>query len=449
MPYLNNRMRIIYLKQTLKILVGSLIFVLLIQRSTYPTYLTWNAVGVIVSDHKFDFIRWEIEALWDKTTYMIAGHHHFMDVQAQADFVRAYLADVATVGQIERQLDQIFFDNPYADISELDAQRRTLRADLSQRQATAEAILESQISSVLVEQGFGLFGQIIPPVSMRFTQMPNLLVVSPRQQIQRQVEMALNPLTASERAQVERQVESLGDVSALIVPLGGMALYPAMIQETADIARAVEVFAHEWVHHYFFMFPLGINYFVDTGAGQEAMIINETVADIFGREIAQIVLQRYYPDVLATSTSVYVQSTAPTVFDYGATMHETRVNVDHILSRVAQLEQTNQALHRLDDGAIISKNQAEIDALTVKVERYMEHRRQIFVLNGYRIPKINQAFFAFYGGYQGGIAGIGGADPIGGAVREVRLMSDSLYDFVVRVRGITTRAELLALVNDE
>jgi hypothetical protein len=434
-----------YLKRALKLALGILIFIFLIQRSTYPTYMTSNAVSVMVIEHKFDYVTWTIEALWDKSTYMIAGHHHFMDEQAQTAFVRAYLADVATVQQLERQLDQLFFDNPHADTFELDQQRRALRDDLFKRQATAEAILESQISSILIEQGFGVMGQLIPPVSMRFTQMPNLLVISPRDRIQRQIEMALNPLTLAERAQVERQVESLGGLSALVVPLGGMALYPAMIQETPDLNRAVEVFAHEWVHHYFFMFPLGWNYFVQTGGGQEAMTINETVADIFGREIAEMVLARYYPEPSATDTTVYTQDEQPILFDYGATMHETRVNVDQIMARIKGLNAQNEALHPLDDRALIAKNQAEIDALTVKVERYMEHRRQIFLQNGYRIVKINQAFFAFYGGYQGGIAGIGGADPIGEAVRDIRAMSDGVYEFVTRVRTITTRAELLAV----
>lgn len=435
-----------YLKRMVKAFIGIIIFVLLIQRSTYPTYPTANAVSIMVVEHKFDYLRWEIEALWDKTTHMITGNHHFMDQRAQVDFVRAYFSDVGKVQQIERQLDQLFFDNPTADTSALDAQRHALRDDLAKRQSTAEAILESQISSVLVDEGFGVFGQLIPPMSMRFTQMPNLLVVSPRERIQRQIEIALNPLTLAERANVERQVESLGGLSALVVPLGGMALYPAMIQETADLTRAVEVFAHEWVHHYFFMFPLGVSYFIDTGGGQEAMMINETVADIFGREIAEIVLARYYPETLTQTNRVYIQDEQSNLFDYGGTMHETRVNVDHIMMRIAHITRQNERVsNSVEMTAISNKNRADIEALALKVERYMEHRRQIFLQNGYAIRRINQAFFAFYGGYQGGIAGIGGSDPIGDAVRDIRAMSDGIYDFVVQMRTITTREGLLAV----
>jgi hypothetical protein len=33
-----------------------------------------------------------------------------------------------------------------------------------------------------------------------------------------------------------------------------------------------------------------------------------------------------------------------------------------------------------------------------EAEQYMEARRQIFVAHGYQIRKLNQAYFAFYGG---------------------------------------------------
>ncbi|MGQ9889987.1 MAG: hypothetical protein ACUVSX_16095, partial [Aggregatilineales bacterium] len=67
---------------------------------------------------------------------------------------------------------------------------------------------------------------------------------------------------------------------------------------------------------------------------------------------------------------------------------------------------------------------------------------------GYPIRRLNQAWFAFYGGYQagsGGAPGAGGADPIGPAVEAIRAASPSLRDWIVTMRGITTRDELLAV----
>ncbi len=59
------------------------------------------------------------------------------------------------------------------------------------------------------------------------------------------------------------------------------------------MARAVEVTAHEWSHHYLIFFPLGWEYELRP----ETRIINETAASFFGHEIARKVMLRYYPDL--------------------------------------------------------------------------------------------------------------------------------------------------------
>ena len=99
-------------------------------------------------------------------------------------------------------------------------------------------------------------------------------------------------------------------------------------------------------------------------------------------------------------------------------MNETRVTVDGLLA----------------DGKI------------AQAEAYMEARRRLFVAHGYVIRKLNQAYFAFYGGYQSGSPGEGGADPIGPAVAAIRDQSASLHDWIATMRGITTRDQLLAAV---
>lgn len=436
-------------KFSLKLIVGVLVFIFLIQRSTYPTHLNWNAVAVLVAEHKFDYVTWTVSALFHKATHSFFGQQHYMTEADRSDFVREYMRDVARARAIEAEIDTMYRRDPLTDLTSLQAQRDALRGDLSRRQSTAEAIIESQVSAVLVDAGFGVLGQLLPPVSMRFTRMPNLLVVSPRDSIRRSVELALDPLSLPERVALEHRVESARDVSVMIVPLGGMAIFPAMIQESDNLAWIVETFAHEWVHHYFFFFPLGWNYFIDIGGSPEALIINETVADMVGREVAEMVLERYYPELVEDYRESLIPLSPPAeigerTFDFGAAMGETRINVDHIMGRIARLHAMNDDLHRIDDAAIIAKNQTAIDRLVEKAERYMEHRRRFFLSNGLYIRRLNQAYFAFYGGYQGGIAGIGGADPIGPAVADIRAASDSLPQFMATMRTITSRAALLA-----
>lgn len=426
--------------------VALFLFLFFIQRSTYPMHLDWNAVAVLATDYKFDYLSWEAEALWAKLTQSLRPLGGNAETQAQ--FVRDYVRDLEMARRLEADIDARFLDNPAADLTDLQAERDLLRVDLRSRQTRVEAILEAQVASVLRDEGFEAVGRLMPPVTMRFTQMPNLLVVSPRDTIAREVELAVDAMSLAEAAQLERQVARSRDMSAIVVPLGGMALFPAMIQESSNIPWIVETFAHEWVHHYFFFFPLGLSYFVDTGGGREALIINETVADIFGAEVAEQVLARYYPEfsVEAAAAAIPVSVVAQeSQFDFGQAMHQTRTTVDRVMARITHIQSMTEASIQTGDYAPTAKNDADVDHLIQKVEWYMERRRQVFVANGYRIRVLNQAYFAFYGGYQGGIPGIGGEDPIGPAVFDIRAASPTLHDFVVTMRDITTRDELLSV----
>lgn len=400
-----------------------LVAAVVLQYSSVPPGSLWHSVAAVVSEHQFDYIGWELGAIGSKAQTTLVGVHRYMDEAARVRFVRAYFADLSAAQDIERQIEAIYADptraNPDADSDALRRDRDSRRADLRARQPITEAILEGQVATVLVEEGFGVLGQLMPPIAMHFTQMPNLLIVSPRDAIRFDVSINLNPLPVDQREALESQLDSERDVSSLIVPLGGMALYPAMILETSNLAWAVETFAHEWVHHYLFLFPLGLSYDFDN----EARVINETVADVFGKEIGAKVLARYYGDGESAARDVHAAHQAPPqdeppAFDFGAAMHETRVTVD----------------------ALLAEGKVE------EAEAYMAERQRLFYDNGYAIRKLNQAYFAFYGGYQAGdIPGVGGTDPTGEAVRQVRAATGSPHAFIVAMRGITTRAALLAL----
>jgi len=78
-------------------------------------------------------------------------------------------------------------------------------------------------------------------------------------------------------------------------------------------------------------------------------------------------------------------------------------------------------------------------------ESYMRARRDELLQHGYQIRKLNQAYFALYGSYGGGFAA-SPANPIPALLRTLRAQSPTLGDFVVRIRGITTVAQLRAAV---
>jgi len=247
------------------------------------------------------------------------------------------------------------------------------------------------------------------------TPLPLALIVSPRDVIRQDADISLAPdLTVDQRASLETQVDSSLDVSSLVVPIGGVGVYPTMVMQTSDINWLAEVISHEWIHNYLTLRPLGINYLTSP----ELRIMNETTAAIAGKEIGRAVIERFYPELLppppAPPPPPGESQPSPPVFDFRAEMHQTRERVDELLSL----------------GKI------------AEAEDYMEQRRVFFWENGYHIRKLNQAYFAFYGAYADEPGGPAGEDPVGAAVRLLRAQSDSLAGFINRIAWITSFEEL-------
>ena len=411
-----------------------IVVALVLRFSVFPVNTLWGQIALLTGDQHFDFIRWELDAIGAKAAQSLWGAHPFMSETERSAYVRTYFADIARAQQLESSIDMVYTDpaqtDPAATTAHLRAQRDSLRADLASRQSLAEAILEGQVATVLIDEGFGVGGQLVPPIAMRVTPLPNLLVISPRDHIEFSYGINLDALTAEQRVALEERVADDLNMAALVVPLGGIALYPAMVLESANLQWTAETFAHEWLHHYFFMFPLGWSLdFADS-----AWHINETAASLFGVEVGRKVIAKYYTNPSQTSSlettrlarrqsddrTARISSpqgdSSVASFDFGAEMHETRVTVDNLLSE-----------GRIDEA-----------------EAYMEERRVLFFSNGYRLRKLNQAYFAFYGGYQiEGVPGIAGEDPTGPAIQALRDSSPNLSAFANTISTITTREALL------
>jgi hypothetical protein len=386
-----------------------------------PDFLSRDQVALaIVHEELFDFATWELTALLEKLGNNTIAAQDYMTEEARVAFVREYLDHLNRIFQLEAQITAIYVDpaedDPLAASASLRAERDSLREWQAARQALAESIIESQIMTVLAEEGFGIGGEVLPPVQIRFTQLPSLLIISPRDRIERIASYPLSHgLTVEQQEALEVRVDEALGVSSLVVPLGGLAVYPAMLIESDYAPHVFSITAHEWTHHYLSFYPLGFNY----GVTPELYTINETTASIVGDEVGWLTLSRYYPDLAPPPPELTLEPPPPPepgeepVFDFRAEMHATRVRVDELLAA------------------------GQIEA----AEAYMEERRQVFVENGYSIRKINQAYFAFHGAYAEE-PGAGGEDPIGPMVREIRLLSPSLHDFAAAMRAITSVSDL-------
>ena len=144
--------------------------------------------------------------------------------------MRAYFDDLAQVTQLEANIEAAYVDpdisDPDAATTEQRAERDRLRASLQGRQSAVEAILQGQVATVLVEEGFGMGGQIMPPINMRFTGRTLLLVTSPRDEIDMQHPMTLYPIPVDQQEEIEQRILDKQDLAAVVVPIGGMGALP-------------------------------------------------------------------------------------------------------------------------------------------------------------------------------------------------------------------------------
>jgi hypothetical protein len=381
-----------------------------------PSRSMETRLGLLLQGESFHFPEWALQAWAEKILLAVAQPQAFLDDETQRRTVRRYLRRLAEAREAAATLErEMSAPNP-PDPGAIAALRRQWEEAYGQAQALrplAEVIFSEQLGLILAQEGLTLLGQPIPPVHIRLTAMPNLMVLSPRERIALITSFALRAdLTADEMDRLERQVDGRLNVSSLVVPLGGLAFYPAMIMEATGLLELTEIIAHEWTHHWLFMGPLGWFY-----NRPEARTINETVADLAGKALGRAWLARFYPEDLPPPPADAVPAPAPSdrpAFDFGRELAKTRTEVERLLAR----------------GEV---RQAEL---------YMEARRRVFVAHGYALRKLNQAFFAFYGAYAAEEGAAGVEDPIGPRVRRLWAQSPSLRAFLFRMLFITDLAGL-------
>jgi hypothetical protein len=378
-------------------------------------------LGYAVGSEGFRLGAWEIQALSQKATDLVLRPGDDLSPQGQHDLVRTYFGTVGSTDQLAAEIKQIYADpnetNPPATAARAQAELDRLQAEQERRRPSVERILQRQIGSTLETVDLTTVRIIWPPVLLQFTDSPDLLIVSPRDRIVMETSDLLAPgQSVANMERIEAQVQSQLGVSALVDGTGGLATYPTMIINTPDLGWVLDTIAHEWMHTYLVFYPLGQHYF-DNG---ETRTLNETTASIVGDELGRLALERYYPELVPSrvarskiaGTASELSPTPPaSPLDYGATMRETRLHVDKLLS------------------------QGDVE----EAEAYMETQRRVFVANGYSLRKLNQAFFAFHGSYAIGPAA---TDPIGDKLRALRAHSASLRDFVTTISRIATVVEL-------
>lgn len=415
------------LAKRLRILVILVAIALLVVGSSVESVNPLDGLRRYTRGVEFDFVEWEIKALFNKAVSASLKMERFLDQDRQAEVVVSWLAETDKVVSLEQDLLTAQNDtSPKREQLVLSA-----KSDLDQAKATqnrlgklAEAVLQNQAEVTLANAGFGVGGQILPPVLYQVSDLPLNLIISPRTEIRNKLSISLDAgLDAVEKDEIEAGIYRDYDLSALVEPVGGIGAYPTMVMRTTNLNWLTETIAHEWIHNYLTFFPLGMRYYLN----DQMRTINETTASLAGKEIGLSLIIAYYPERtpryylrMPTYTTVLAEGAEKLdPFNFRAEMHETRLRVD----------------------ALLAEGQAD------QAESYMEARRSFFWDNGYRLRKINQAYFAFYGSYNdtpGG--GASGADPVGPAVQKLRLNYSNLNSFLQAIRFVGSFDQLLGML---
>ena len=258
-------------------------------------------------------------------------------------------------------------ENPNLDLLDtLTNERATYENDVER---LVEGYITQAVDSAGLERSLPLFRSkkiTWPPVDFELTNPPQLLVRSPRDEIRREGDTLLKPdLSLRDIENLEAKTTNKDTVS-IVVSIGGLAAYPAIVRDDRSYDSLLDTASHEWVHHYLAFYPLGQQW----GKGGDAETLNETTASIAGQQIANLIRRAHPVQLPAGEDGRAPAAPAPTV-DYNKEMQSLRTQVDALLK----------------DGKVSD------------AEKLMEEKRQYLADHGITIRKINQAYFAFYGTY--------------------------------------------------
>jgi hypothetical protein len=288
-----------------------------------------------------------------------------------------------------------------------------------------EDIIEGRATAVLEEQGLTLdipifteMDLVFPPVDFEFDDPPRVLAVSPRDKIELSHDYLLRPgIRGTDFPNIEEEAEAEENTSALVAGVGGVSTYPSVEDNLDSYEHLIEIIFHEWVHSYLIFYPLGSRYF----QGGELRTLNETVATVSGERLADLYFEKYgtltAASTQASSEPDEGQASEEPEFDFVMEMRALRREVESLLS----------------------------EGKVEEAETLMELKRGEFWDKGYRIRKLNQAYFAFHGFYA---TGPGSVDPIGPKVEELYVASGSPGTFLRLARTLTSQADLDSLLSE-
>lgn len=414
----------------IRVVIIGCIFILISSTSVWHPFDEAEIIRTYSRPYEFDYFGWTAAAAWQKLSAASLGPIRHLSFLQQRKIVKDYFRALAETQNLKAALETLYADPGTTDksgeIFGLEKKLREKETSLKKLSYLAEAVIQDQLSWTLDDMGLVEFNQPLPPVLYHVTDLPKDLIISPRNIIRQEKSVSLrSDLSPGEEIALETSVEENTEYAALVVPVGGVGTYPTMVISTENLLYLVDTVAHEWIHNLLVFRPLGWKY----SSSPALRTMNETTASIAGEEISWILINRFYGDLIrpeqSDSFKTYQVLDAPFTpenqasFDFQQEMYQTRITVDELLSQ----DKVEEA------------------------EKFMEARRKIFWENGYKIRKLNQAYFAFYGAYADKPFSAAGADPVGNDVRLLRARSRDFPSFIEKISLMSTYDQLMQAVH--
>ena len=386
--------------------------------------LQQSPVAFASSGFAFDLLAYELGNFPDKWIYRALSALPWVDdgPEARLSALEQYEELARHLRENARQLREATAQDDLTRRNDLQRERERLLDTRDAIRDTVEEHLEAELSLTLGSYGFRSWGDFMwPPVDFRIDNPPSILVTSPRNFIERRESRLIETdLTESEKLGIENHLQNQANLSAIVLRTGGLAAFPNIVPSHYDLLPLLEVSAHEWLHAYLLFQPLGRAYW-DNG---DMTSLNETLAQIFGKEVGRITYNRIKsadvntmePPPSVTAADADAPTADPDRFDFREFMFETRQETDALLA------------------------QGRIEG----AEAYMEERRLVLVDNGHHIRKLNQAYFAFHGLYAAGAAS---TSPLARQLWELRLQSDDIGDLVKTLQTVSDYSQFHDLLD--